>query len=665
MGGVKHGDLFLWLSAHVSADWQAQAAWREQADDDFAFVAGHQWSDLEEHEMKEASRIPIVFNRVAPLINSVAGFEINNRTQVRFIPREIGDVKPNEIISAGADWYRDESDAEDEESQAFQDLLTCGIGFTETALDFDLDAEGKPQTPRIPPTEMCWDRFARRKGLQDARRIARVHEMPLAEAKEMFPGFDEEELHAGWLDKPRDSGRPNINIAGDQYRAGNSARDDGADRETVTVVQAQWRERVKAVEYVDPQSRERAEMPADQWAKLVKTGVPVDMIPHRTVSRWEWRQAFLGSVVLQENAPCKRASTFTAITGHYDAKLKHFYGLLRLMRDPQRYANKWLSTTLHIIASNAKGGVMVEEDAVSDAREFEESWAAADGVTWLKPGRAAGIIPKPGVQFPAAMVNLTEFAVSSIRDTTGVNLELLGMREANQPGILEYQRRQSAMTTLAHFFDALRFYRKRQGEVILHFLRDYIAPSGRLVRIVKDDQEQFVSLAMEIGTRAYDVIIDDSPSAPNEKERTWSIISELMPLLMNAGLGAEDWADILEYSPLPSSFAEKVRAKAAQHAEQPDPAQEAAVQAQIEEMQAKIERLRSQSQLDQARAAQIVQETQVQPMRIEMDAAKAQADVRLREQAATVQAMKAASSARKDDAASIASLMRPPSPTGA
>jgi hypothetical protein len=38
---------------------------------------------------------------------------------------------------------------------------------------------------------------------------------------------------------------------------------------------------------------------------------------------------------------------------------------------------------------------------------------------------------------------LGQFAISSIRDVTGVNLELLGLRDANQPGMLEAQRKQA------------------------------------------------------------------------------------------------------------------------------------------------------------------------------------------------------------------------------
>ncbi len=590
------------LKSWVSADWQALSEWREAAEKEYAFKDGHQWTDAEKADLEERSRVPVVFNRVQVILASVSGSEINNRTEVRFIPREIGDAKPNEILTAGAEWFRDEANAEDEESQAFEDTLVCGLGWTETLLDYTADTDGAPRVVRIDPLEMCWDAHSHRKGLQDATRMARVRTIPISEAKDMFPEADLADLNADWISADKDEGEEHLQLIGDQYKSGRKGGGETSGS-TVTVVQAQWRERVRAVEYVDPQDGERKEMPKGDWDKLAKV-MPVDIaIPNRPVTRYVWKQAFLGkSGILLENQPCKDGSTFKAITGNYDRKEKRFYGLLRVMMDPQKYANKWLSQTLHIINSNSKGGVMYEAGAVEDAGKFEEGWAAADSAVMVRDGALSQgkIQPKPQVQMPAALMQLTQFAISTIRDTSGVSLELMGMADRQQAGVLEYQRKQASMTTLAVYFDSLRFYRKQQGEVILSFLRDHIAPTGRLVRLVREGLAEYVPLATETGTRKYDVIVDDSPAAPNDKERTWAIMESLMPVMREAGMGLEDWADVLDYSPLPSSFAEKLRSKAAEqkNKSQEDPAQQMAMQA----AQADIAKTQSEAKENEAQA---------------------------------------------------------------
>ena len=621
MGGVTFTTLKDW----VDTSWKAQGDARKAIEDDFAFEAGHQWTDEEKAEMDDKERATVVFNRAAVIIASVVGSEINNRTEVRYIPREIGDAKPNEVITAGGEWFRDESDAEDADSEAFEDCLICGLGITETSLDYEEDPEGKPTMLRIDPLEFGYDHRARRKGIRESRYQFRVIDMPSEEAKESFEGEDLQDIHADWINLSPQA-QKNINHQGDEYKY-----DDGDDIEnsdTVTVVQIQWRERKKLVEYVEPSTGKRAEMPRDQWEKLSKY-VPL-ATAHRELTKWEWHQAFLGrDKILRRNQPNPDGCTFNVLTGRWDAKDKRWYGLLKSMKDPQKYANKWLSQILHILNNNAKGGVMMEAGAALDQKQFEESWAAADSVTWLKDGALAGgrFAEKPKAEMPAAFMALTEFAVTSIRDASGVNMELLGLRDANQPGVLEYQRRQSAMTTLARFFDSLRYYRKRQGDVIFHFLRNYIAPTGRLVRLVKEGQEQYVPLAMDEGTRSYDVIVDDAPSAPNEKEKAWSVIEAMMPMLQAADLSLDDWADILEYSPLPSSFVDKVRekVKAAENAP-PAPQEDRLLEAEVMKTEAEAQKTMadaqargSEAQMQQAEHAQRSQEIQAGQMETAMD----------------------------------------------
>lgn len=582
---------FTTLQDWAIESWRAQGEWREQAEEDFAFIDGHQWTDSEKQDLEEQSRVAVVFNRTAVIIGSVAGSEINNRTEVQFIPREIGDVRPNEVLTAGGEWFRDLSDAEDAESESFTHLLVCGIGVTETSLDWEADPEGEPSIETIDPLEFGWDCYARKKGLTDARYFFRVRDMPKEEALDRFPGKMAGDINCSWL--PERGTSRNENEAGDEYAGGESYEEE--DKDTVTVVQIQWRERERVVEYADPQTGQRGEMPQERFNAMVeKFGAT---IPSRTIKRWTWKQAFLGaSGILEDNQPDPERSTFNVMTGHWDRKEKRFYGLLRSMKDPQKFANKWLSQTLHIIGANSKGGLLIEEGAVSDINQFEEDWASADSISWVKTGMLDKVREKTGPQMPQALMALTEFAITSIRDVSGVNMELLGLRDANQPGVLEYQRRQSAMTTMARYFDALRFYRKRQGHTILNFLRNYIAPQGRLVRLVKDEQTQYVPLAMDEGTVKFDVIVDDAPSAPNEKEKAWSVIEQMMPLLQQADLALDDWADILEYSPLPSSFADKVREKAKAAKNAPPSPQQQLIEADVALKQAQAQKAGAEAQ---------------------------------------------------------------------
>jgi len=335
------------------------------------------------------------------------------------------------------------------------------------------------------------------------------------------------------------------------------------------------------------------------------------------------------------------------------------------MRGPQKFANKWLSTVLHIIGSNAKGGIWAKRGTAEDDRQFEESWAAADEVTWLDQSAEWGrdIGEKPKADMPTSLMNLTEFAVGSIRDVSGVNMEMLGARDANQPGVLEYQRRQAAMTTLAEYFDALRFYRKQQGRVLLYFLREHIAPTGRLVKIVEDDKARYVPLAMSDDAETYDVIVEEAPQAPNQKERNWEIVQSMLPMVADQ-LTLEDWVTILENSPMPSTLVDHFREKlekSNKEGAQPDPAE----QLQMAKLKAEVRETNANAALDETKALVERLEAQLSPRKLasevsynEQRAASEQAQAQARQVDALTSAMSADRKADAEDVKAETGLFR-------
>ena len=53
----------------------------------------------------------------------------------------------------------------------------------------------------------------------------------------------------------------------------------------------------------------------------------------------------------------------------------------------------------------------------------------------------------------------------------------------------------------------------------------------------------------------YDVIVDDTPNTPNQKEKTFNTLSGLLPALLQAGIPVPP--EIIDYAPLPSGLIEK------------------------------------------------------------------------------------------------------------
>ncbi len=563
---LENQALFKKLVGWYQDDIDHVEKWRKNAQEDYDFYNGRQWNEQDLAVLHEQNRPVMTFNRIAPLINAVIGAERNNKRQVQFIPRQEGAAFANQILTGAAEWFRDEADGEYEDSDAFQDAIICGMGWTDTRLDYEQDPQGKPIIARLDPMKMVWDASAVKSNLIDAQRLWYIDEKPLAVAQEMFPNVHWSDLHADWV-KHQSFLQPTSNGITQSYQSERGYQGEegsGYQRpKMVTLAECRWFEREVVYKVLEPQSGKFIDYSEQDFQNLSKT------FPHVQATRLNRKivkRAFLGRKLLE--APDKplvppNQLGWECITGTFDKLNRQFYGIVRPTKDPQRWANKYFSQVMHLLNSQSKGGIMAERDAFDDDRQAVESWARADSITWLKSGAVSGgrIQPKPVAQFPQGFFQLFNEAKSALEQVTGLSSEFVGTRAVNQPGILEQQRRQSSLNLLASFFDGLRRYRQRQGKIILYLIQNYLS-DGRLVRIAGDENAQYVPLTREMVTSLeYDIVVDDAPTSLNEKERTFALIMQLLPLMQNFAT-PEIMLDLLRYSPLPASLIHKIAIKA-------------------------------------------------------------------------------------------------------
>jgi hypothetical protein len=110
------------------------------------------------------------------------------------------------------------------------------------------------------------------------------------------------------------------------------------------------------------------------------------------------------------------------------------------------------------------------------------------------------------------------------------------------------------MNVLAGLFNAKRRYHKEQGRLLLWFMQEYIA-DGRLIRIGGPEQAQYVPFFHEPGLAEYDVIVDDAPTSTNMKDKVWSALMQLFPILRSIPeIPPQFYIDALKYSPAPAAF---------------------------------------------------------------------------------------------------------------
>lgn len=605
-------DLYATLKEWISTDIEKSQSWRGRARSNFQFLAGigdKQWDEDALKLLRDEGRPVITFNRTLKYVMAIRGLEINNRHETIYLPRDVtaaGKVAANELLTQTSEWMDDQCNAARHKSRAFRDMLATGIGITESVMDYDDDPRGRYVRVRVNPLEIGWDANARDQNYLDKKRIWRVREMLASEARELLAGmegvqadrFSDAELHASWAaDVTSAVNAEKVKTLEEKERR-DEARVAHDPKRKVIIVQVQWweYEGYHRVAMVDPATGVSKTMDVSpeqlQVVQARAQQLGVQVTPTRMLRRRRFKQAFLGSRILAMGpAPRPDGFSFNCMTYEIDDGDGMPFGFVDLMRDVQTWSNKLFSQVLHITNSTAKGGILAETDAFDDIKEAQKTYAKPNAITEVAPGALSKgkIMAKPGVGIPTAVIQMLQFAVQSFSDVSGVNLELLGLADRDQPGVLEAQRKQAAMTILATAFDSIALYEQEEGRIKLHYIQNYIARTDRMIRIAGEDGYQVIPLIRDKTLGEYDVVVEDAPSAPNTKEKVWQVLGMLVPPLERQGLMTpETVAAMLDYVPyLPSKLVQLLK----KIAMRPDPdaqlKRQAAITSAIEDLRGK------------------------------------------------------------------------------
>lgn len=611
------------------------SSWRQEARLCYDFVAGKQWSSEDKLALLDEMRQPVTFNRTGPMVDAVIGAEILNRQEVRFSPREEGDVQVNELISAADEWARDNADTEDEESDLFSDTVICGMGWSETLMDYAEDVEGALIDDRCDPLEMWWDPEARKRNIVDRQFHIRARwrnkdGLPLAWRKKLpvgeadgYQGDDIEIGHTG----PRD----------DYEREDDRATSTAAyEKRRVWVRHFQWWQKETVWRVADPIGGKIDTVSQEELRKLGEMFIAKGMRPPKAVKveQKKFYEAIVIGDTIVDKGPIEAGKfTFECVTGKRDRNANTWFGVVRAMIDPQMWGNKFFVQIMHILNTAAKGGLNYETGALVNAQKALEDWGKPDAkIEFAKGALVNGAVQeREPKNYPQGLDRLMEFVFNSLPQTSGINMEMLGLVERDQPGVLEMQRKKAGYAILAVFFDSLRRYRKRKGRLRLFFIQNYIS-DGRLIKIKgQDSTARYVPLLRDKTLGTYDVIVDDAPMSPNQREMVWQMMMAMMPMLSKLNVPPQVWSVMLEYSPLPSNVSGKINDLLKEQSEQPTPPdpeqvkaelqmktmqQSAQLDAQSKQQDLQIEREKAQQEAE-SRAAELQFERESQAIKLQ------------------------------------------------
>ena len=407
----------------------ADRKWREEALEDFGFKWGTgQWSASDLATLALQKRPGLVVNKIAPLLKLLGGYQRLNRYEPILLPRTADDHEKAKKATALTSWVMDETDYLNEESEMFDDGITCGRGWFETGYEWDDETErGHIFVRRRSPFDLYPDPEGRKYDLSDSNWVCDAEWVTKGDLSGTFPEqkelsdavsamYDADEDDRGDRTYWYDNTTSKVRLVRMWYRTVKDKSVQGADGKTITV-------QVKQIRVA----------------------------------------SYLGDLVLEDvESPYEHGFLpYMWFMPDWDGEGDIPRGIVRDLKDPQREINKRRSQLLHLLNTMANRGWFVQEGSLSpeELRKME-LMGSTPGIVVKYNNNAP--VAFDTTQLPMAFANVEQACTADLKEISGINEEMMGMNvPASASGRAIELKQQAAITSIAGMLDNLRRSKKQ------------------------------------------------------------------------------------------------------------------------------------------------------------------------------------------------------------
>lgn len=480
--------------------------WQQEAREDFKFRDGDQWSAEEKQVLQEELRPILTFNLTKSSIDLIMGMNEDNKVQHRASPFEPSDAFLCEVLNDLADFFKETNDFDAEMDGALESSAICGRGYV--GVDFAPDPRkfGEIQISMvdIPVHEVHFDPSSRRPNLEDASYIVWDRWMTQEDFKIRYPKYGHKKIEAmleqttryGITSDPiSDDGIPMSDPDDADYER--TLDDDinfyDRNKNMLRVVHMEYWETYERFYVFNPESNQFEEVPErpnkEQEAEFLAEFGEEITVESMFDKRVKWIQ-FIGDEILYDDVsplPYPGFSIVPVFT-YRDASKRsaNHFGLVRLMKDPQREVNKRWSQALNMLNQQVQPGVYAETDAFVDERQASQSMKVAGDITWVNAGALTGgkIRERTVPAFPNAPMQMEQFSQDIMKKITGINPDLLGQdRGRQEPGVVIRLRQQQGITLLKPLFKNFNQMKKEMFKRLISIIMKFM-PDGQMLRVL-------------------------------------------------------------------------------------------------------------------------------------------------------------------------------------
>ena len=521
---------------------EAHTKWAQPAAKCVDYYEGRQLDAATIAALESTGRKALVINKIKPLVNLLVGFWRQNRYDVKYRPGNDGSGTGEvaDALTAAAKQIAEANQSDWLDAAVFQDGIVTGRGWLDSRIDFSSNILGEVKERRINPFSVyidpegddadptTWLDTIESRWMSPVE-IATLYGADVA----LQIGPNRNSRPVGGYDTSgsvEDVGPPRTFNEGETLFESRRSSDlwdhFNQGRRLVRVLDRQHYALRKVREFVDLQTGLTKQVP-EHWkldrlrevmALVTARGLPVGFRESiRRVIRWTVTAADL--VLFDDWSPYETPTRLPYFAYFRDGITR---GMVHDLVDPQDEINKRRMAQLHIIATMANSGWLIEEESLTEEMEqaLENEGARPGIVIKFKSGKTAPqrINPAPP---PTAWKMLEDAAASDIKEISGINDSALGQLDRVQSGRAIEARQRQTIVGSEGLLDNFRRYREIKGRKILELVQNHYTEE-RLLRIRGDKGDELVwlnrreaagQIINNVSFGRYDVAVDEAPAS--------------------------------------------------------------------------------------------------------------------------------------------------------
>jgi hypothetical protein len=566
---------------------------------------GDQWEQRDKDIMRSQKRPALTFNLLLSIVAAVEGQEANNRQEMKFYGMGQDDDVTAERWNKLLRWVLDSNEGDFELSRQFKEMLQSGEGWVVPEMDYFDDPEGMLRLVFVDNDEIFDDPYSTHPVGTDARFRLRVKMLTADEGEGMWPGKFEAAIKADALandvtEETDGRGYPDIYLTPDNPKG--VKRYDAKDK-TWAVVQAWWwqvedgwvvlNEQTGLLEEKTDAEFEELKVAREEEQRAVLTqvlrgeamvgdpamapmgpppppdaiaaglAVPqmpvVQMPPPLEAQKRKLKRVYEAFSVydsLLECGPLKEKLKIfpaTPLRGIRRDTKNDWIGIIDPIIDAQKQHNVEQSALVQLVQLMPKSSWMGPKGSFHNKADWEAGIAQPGKMLEYNAQRGK---PEP-IQQPAIPRHLMELAISrpaTMREISGVNVELTGQRQGSDAGVVMEQRAKAAQTVLAPLFENARRTKKVLGKVLLAFMQANLSV-GRQVRVLGPKGAELITVSEDMLTGTYDLAVDETTHTVNDRMATLNIMQTTLPTLLDSQVPIPP--SIVDMLPVPANVREE------------------------------------------------------------------------------------------------------------